>query len=122
MENKVFFKLFFKDGEQINFRCLPASNNTSINGVYNENTASVLKALNEQGKDIYFTVNSGGTHSNEISRINAVFIDWDCGRDKDKNYYDLATVAEFKTQRLEDIHRFELSPSVIVETRNGLHI
>jgi hypothetical protein len=122
METKEFLSLFLKNNETIDFRCLPASGTTNINGIYNENTIKILEALNREGKDIYFTVNYGGTHTDDIQRINAVFIDWDCGRNEEGKYFDLNIVEKYKKERLEEIHKFELEPSTIVETRNGLHV
>ena len=47
---------------------------------------SKLKWLNNhKKKDICFIVNTGGTRNSQISKINAVFADWDCGKDNQGN-------------------------------------
>lgn len=96
--------------------------NEDINMPYSEDLVSKLKSLNAQNYNIYFVVNSGGYSSADITRINSVFIDFDCGRDKDGNYYPTNVVDEFKSTKLQVIEDFELKPSAIIETRNGFHV
>jgi hypothetical protein len=79
-----------------------------------------LKWLNsKKNKDICYIVNSGGTTNDSITRINAVFLDWDCGKDDDKNYFPIEMVKEKKMLFLPILQRFPLRPSFVVETRNG---
>lgn len=79
-----------------------------------------IETENQHG-DIYYVVNTGGTKDYEINKYNANFIDWDCGRDKDKNYYPLEVVKDYKEKVLLNLDGF-LKPTLIVETRNGFHV
>ncbi len=80
--------------------------------------------INEENKlgDVYFVVNSGGDKDDMITNFNAVFVDLDCGRDENKNYYSLDIAREFKNKKLIEINNFEIKPTFIIETRNGLHV
>ena len=49
------------------------------------------------------------------------FIDLDCGRDENDNYYSLNKVRRFKESCLAKIDTFEIKANVVVETRNGIH-
>ena len=123
MNTKTFLEAFHQTNK-INFRALkerqkPLNRN---NRYYNQTTKDELKQLNEQGYDIYFVVNSGGTKQDEINKINAFFIDCDCGRDNNGNYFDLNTVKEYKEKVLQRVQEFGLAPSFIVDTRNGYHV
>ena len=90
---------------------------------YNEDFHKTLSWLNTtENKDICFIVNSGGTKNSQINRINAVFIDWDCGKDEDKNYFPLDIVSKKKAEFLPKLDEFPHKPSFIVETRNGFHV
>jgi len=123
MNTKTFLEAFHQNNK-INFRALkegqkPLNRN---NRYYNQTTKDELKQLNEQGYDIYFVVNSGGTKQDEINKINAFYIDCDCGRDDNKKYCDLETVNQYKQRVLQRVQDFGLVPSFIVDTRNGYHI
>jgi len=123
MDTKTFLEAFHQNNK-INFRALkegqkPLNRN---NRYYNQTTKDELKQLNEQGYDIYFVVNSGGTKQDEINKINAFYIDCDCGRDDNKKYCDLETVNQYKQRVLQRVQDFGLVPSFIVDTRNGYHI
>jgi hypothetical protein len=82
---------------------------------------AILQWRNEQGDDVYYIVNSGGTSDKTIVRINACFGDLDSGRDENKRYFSDDIVAEKKQVFLKRIHEFPLIPSILVETRNGYH-
>jgi hypothetical protein len=119
MDTNNFLHQFHRD-EKINFRVI--KNNFSINlyGTYSEKQ-NELRKYNEQGYNVYFAVNSGGTHNVDIKKINAVFIDFDCGKDENNNYFPLTYTKEFKKQCVEKVKNFKFTPSIIVETRNGIH-
>ena len=72
-------------------------------------------------KDIYFIPNIGGTKTKDITEFKTFFIDLDCGRDENGNYYSLNKVRRFKEAQLVKIDNFEIKPNIVVETRNGLH-
>lgn len=76
---------------------------------------------NENG-DIYYIVNSGGKKDNKINKFNASFIDLDCGRDEQGNYFSLDVVQKYKNEKFNEISNFKLKPTLIVETRNGYHV
>ena len=94
--------------------------NREIRGSYSE-AADILWDLNQQNHNIYFAVNSGGFKDCEITGINAVFIDLDCGKDENKQYFPLEIVDEYKKSKLEELNGFVNKPSYVIETRNGLH-
>jgi len=90
--------------------------------LFDERTDKVLKYRNRLGDDICFIVNSGGTRDKDISRINAVFVDWDCGKDADGRYFGDASVLVKKTEFQNTLTGFRPIPSAVVETRNGFHV
>ncbi|PKM78525.1 MAG: hypothetical protein CVU90_01960 [Firmicutes bacterium HGW-Firmicutes-15] len=79
-------------------------------------------AIANQSKDIYFIVNSGGVNDDSISRFNALFIDLDCGRDEQDNYYPLDITKVYKGAMMMKLESFPVQPTLIIETRNGLHV
>ncbi|WP_338541572.1 hypothetical protein [Paenibacillus tundrae] len=122
MDVKQFFEDIFGERD-INFRCIKNSGSDrpkDANGQYNENILKILQQMNSQEFEVYFAVNSGGYKDADISQINAVFVDIDCGRDEDKKYYNLEIVEKFKRNKLEELSRFEHQPTYVIETRNGL--
>lgn len=122
MDTKTFLEKIFKN-EKINFRALKDNEKPiNVNGYFDENMKDKLKSLNEQGYNIYFTVNSGGTKKEQINKINAFFIDCDCGKDDKGNYFNLDIVKQYKQRVLKKVQEFGLAPSFIVDTRNGYHI
>jgi len=122
MNTKTFLEKIFKN-EKINFRALKDNEKPiNLNGYFDENMKDKLKQLNEQGYNIYFVVNSGGTKQDEINKINAFYIDCDCGKDDNKKYCDLETVNQYKKSVLKRVQEFGLAPSFIVDTRNGYHV
>jgi hypothetical protein len=122
MNTKTFLEKIFNN-EKINFRALKDNEKPiNVNGYFDENMKDKLKQLNEQGYNIYFTVNSGGTKKEQINKINAFQIDCDCGKDDKGNYFNLDIVNQYKQNVLKRVQEFELVPSFIVDTRNGYHI
>jgi len=88
---------------------------------------SKVISLNEissyNGKtELHFIPNTGGNTQELVTGTKAVFIDLDCGRDKNKNYYPLSVVENYKNKKLQELSVFALKPSSIVETRNGLQV
>lgn len=110
--------------EQTNFRCIKSKGKgiKDLNTALNEKAETILQQLNQQGYEIYFVPNSGGYHDKDIIRFNTVFIDLDCGRDENGNYFKLEIVEDYKQAKLKEINQFNNKPSYIVETRNGLHV
>lgn len=114
MNANQFLNKLHGNGE-IRFRCLRRDDhsNQGLSGPYNEHMIKILEQLNKQNYDIYVVPNSGGYRDNDISRINTVFIDLDCGE---------ADTQSFKLEKLEELHEYEHIPSFIIETKNGLHV
>lgn len=67
----------------------------------------VLIAHNEANRGIFFVVNSGGNSDRKINKINAQF--FEC---------DTLSLEE----QLENISKFPLEPSIIVQTKKSLHV
>ena len=93
------------------------------NSPMNINPLDVALVQNEKmGCDVYFYVNTGGTKQNQITHINASFIDLDAGRDTKGKYFTSSIVAKKKTQMLNAINKCPLKPTLYVETRNGYQV
>lgn len=71
-----------------------------------QNILPMLKQHNEKHRGIFFVVNSGGHTDEEITRVNAQFVEMDTG--------------SFEEQQ-EKINSFKFEPSIIVKTRKSLH-
>ncbi len=106
--------------EKINFRVLGV-NARNLYGTYEE-LENELLYYNEKGYDIHFVVNEGCTKGHEIDKITAVFIDIDCGKDKNGKYFELSKVEVLKKYYLDKIRKFMYKPSFIIDTRNGYHV
>ena len=84
---------------------------------------SKLHYLNtHHNNDICYIVNAGGSKDHEINQINAVFADWDCGKDEHNRYFPLSVVSEQKLIFLNSLNSLPLCPSYIIDTRNGYQI
>lgn len=121
MNTKEFLELLHGN-DPINFRVIKGKNARNINGIYEKKTEQLLRQFNEQDYNIYFIVNGGGNRAKDINKINAVFIDFDCGRDKNKEYYPLEVIKKFKDECMKKVGDFKYKPSFIIETRNGIHV
>lgn len=71
-----------------------------------QNILPMLKQHNEKHRGIFFVVNSGGHTDEEITKVNAQFVEMDTG--------------SFEEQQ-QRINAFSLPPSIIVKTRKSLH-
>ena len=122
MDTEMFLKAFHQN-DKINFRTLKEGQKPlNLNGYYTQTMKDKLKQLNEQGYNIYFTINSGGTKKEQINKINAFFIDCDCGRENNGNYFDLDIVKQYKQRVLQRVQDFGLVPSFVIDSRNGYHV
>ncbi|HAT4348678.1 TPA: DNA primase [Clostridium perfringens] len=72
-----------------------------------QSKSKVLMAHNEANRGIFFVVNSGGNSDRKINKINAQF--FEC---------DTLSLEE----QLENISKFPLEPSIIVQTKKSLHV
>ncbi|MGU8237998.1 phage/plasmid primase, P4 family [Clostridium perfringens] len=69
--------------------------------------SKILMAHNEANRGIFFVVNSGGNSDRKINKINAQF--FEC---------DTLSLEE----QMENISKFPLEPSIIVQTKKSLHV
>lgn len=81
--------------------------NLSFNIKDFQSKGKVLIAHNEANRGIFFVVNSGGNSDRKINKINAQF--FEC---------DTLSLEE----QLENISKFPLEPSIIVQTKKSLHV
>ncbi|WP_283717109.1 DNA primase family protein [Clostridium perfringens] len=81
--------------------------NLSFNIKDFQSKSKVLMAHNEANRCIFFVVNSGGNSDRKINKINAQF--FEC---------DTLSLEE----QLENISKFPLEPSIIVQTKKSLHV
>ncbi|HFE9674527.1 TPA: phage/plasmid primase, P4 family [Clostridium perfringens] len=81
--------------------------NLSFNMKDFQSKVKVLMAHNEANRGIFFVVNSGGNSDRKINKINAQFFECD--------------TLSLKEQ-LENISKFPLEPSIIVQTKKSLHV
>lgn len=72
-----------------------------------QSKSKVLMAHNEANRGIFFVVNSGGNSDRKINKINAQFFECDTLSLEDQ---------------LENISKFPLEPSIIVQTKKSLHV
>lgn len=98
--------------------------NRELNKVSSMTQASVDEAIrqNRLGKDVYFYINEGGTKQRDIKKLRACFVDLDAGRDSRGNYLTINKVAVKKKEMMKKIKTFPLSPTYIIETRNGYQV
>lgn len=81
--------------------------NLSLNINDFQSKSKVLMAHNEANRGIFFVVNSGGNSDRKINKINAQFFECDTLSLEDQ---------------LENISKFPLEPSIIVQTKKSLHV
>ncbi|MGU8401221.1 DNA primase family protein [Clostridium perfringens] len=81
--------------------------NLSFNMKDFQSKSKVLMAHNEANRGIFFVVNSGGNSDRKIKKINAQF--FEC---------DTLSLEE----QMENISKFPLEPSIIVQTKKSLHV
>lgn len=92
----------------------------------------VFKRYQHKGYAIYFVVNSGGQKKEKIEKVRAQFNDFDFRKystgEKDENDKEIVffrsdqEVEELKQKCIEMLQNFALEPSIIDETKNGLHV
>lgn len=93
----------FSDKKGIGFK----GKNLSFNIKDFQSKSKVLMAHNEANRGIFFVVNSGGNSDRKINKINAQFFECDTLSLEDQ---------------LENISKFPLEPSIIVQTKKSLHV
>ncbi|TGY46377.1 DNA primase family protein [Clostridium perfringens] len=93
----------FSDKKGIGFK----GKNLSFNINDFQSKSKILMAHNEANRGIFFVVNSGGNSDRKINKINAQFFECDTLSLEDQ---------------LENISKFPLEPSIIVQTKKSLHV
>jgi len=108
-----FLSAFFEPSETVCIRIFSDKPDSAFAGQKLEvkagrfdGIAETLQKHNEQGRGIYFVINFGGHEDNQITRINAQFMECD----------NLPL-----EEQLAKIQAFPLEPSLIVKTRKSLH-
>lgn len=81
--------------------------NLSFNMKDFSSKSKILMAHNEANRGIFFVVNSGGNSDRKINKINAQFFECDTLSLEDQ---------------MENISKFPLEPSIIVQTKKSLHV
>ncbi|AFZ33612.1 hypothetical protein Glo7428_5235 (plasmid) [Gloeocapsa sp. PCC 7428] len=75
-----------------------------------QNGLAYLQQLNQKGYGIYYIVNAGGRENGDISHCPALFYECDTiGKDE-------------QWQKVEELTRSGYEPSLVIETRNSLHV
>ena len=110
---KQFLGAFFDAGDAIHLRIFADRKDQSFTGMKLRTTLEAfnsmvpqLEAHNDKNRGIFFVVNAGGQADQEITRINAQFVECD----------DLSL-----DEQWAQIKAFPLEPSIVVRTRKSLH-
>lgn len=89
----------------------------------NKTVISLEQAQTLNGScELHFIPNTGGTKIKDITKYNAYYIDLDCGRDENGNYFDLDVVDKYKHRKMRELNKFYPHPSAVIATRNGLQV
>lgn len=106
LKTEEFLRLFFGDGESVNFFAIQEGEEQGrrrigcpLGSLQLQKTLKELRGYNEIGYNVYFMVNYGGTKKDEITRVNAHFMEMD----------DIPLAEQW-----EKIMAFPLPPSVVV--------
>ena len=109
---------FFESFGQKHIFCYNGNPRKKISSMtHTSNIEDVLEA-NKKGSDAYFYVN-GGRKQYAINQIAACFCDMDAGRDDEGKYFKPSVVMKHKERFLEKINSFPVTPTWVVDTRNG---
>jgi len=111
------YKEFFKLLGNPNPRCFIKDTNPDI--IIPIQVSDIDKYIEK--KELYFIPNEGGTKTKDIKKFNCFFVDIDCGRDENKNYFPDNVVNNFKRKQYEKLKNFQICPNVLCETKNGYH-
>jgi len=108
-----FLRPFFESGETVNIRVFDDKKRGTFQGQKLEcniddidGMTETLRKHNAQGRGIFFVVNYGGDRDEDISRVNAVFVE------NDKLSID---------EQIAVLDEFPLPPSLMVRTAKSVH-
>lgn len=101
---------------------------------YNNNPRKKLSGMNHttmisevidnninNSSDAYFYIN-GSRKKDDIKSVRACYIDLDAGRDNNGHYFSPKIVKEKKKQFLNMINNFAVTPTWVLDTRNGYQV
>lgn len=138
-----FISAFKSQNEEVYFRIWDdvthraKNHNCKLNIKHYSEMKKHFLEMQQKGHGIFFIVNDGGHKSVDITTINAFFIDMDFGKvpKLDSNgtpikinkktvfeYRTLEEINYYKKEFLKKLELFILSPSIIIETKNGFHV
>lgn len=129
----IYFRLLneVKNKPPLNLECKLSHNNEEY-PLHQE----LFEKYQKNGYGIYFVVNSGGTKKKHINRVNCHMLDMDFGKvpcivDGEVQKEGKSIIYEYRTKNeinkykkdfLKHLSSFHLLPSIVVETKNGLHV
>ena len=114
------FLKYINNGESTIVKVYKYNNKLDRNTMVKINVDSISDE-NKNG-DIYYVVNSGSDKNDGITKFNAVFIDFDAGKNKNDEYYTLEEVKNYKASIINKLKLYNTEPTFIIETRNGYHV
>ena len=93
--------------------------------IYSKIEDKLIHGTSADGVNLFFTPNRiklGQARKNEnIDQYRNLFFDFDCGKDKDNNYFSVKEVQKRKKDIKKVIDTLP-TPTMTVETRNGYHV
>lgn len=108
-----FLSPFFESGETVHLRVFDDKKGSTFKGLKLEREFGKISALEEslrkhnaQGRGIFFVVNYGGDKDDDITRVNAVFVENDNLSIEDQ---------------IDQLTKFPLPPSLMVKTAKSVH-
>lgn len=138
-----FISAFKSQGDEFYFRTwnevvkYPMNYNCKFNLFEYSKLKEIFLKNQSNGHGIFFIVNNGGTHKKDITSINSYFIDMDFGKvpklDDNGNQIKIGKKIVFEYRTTEEIKHYKedfpkrlelfiLSPSIVIETKNGFHV
>jgi hypothetical protein len=106
----------FKQSHIFVYNGNPRKKISSMNHTSDLNEALIANVNNNS--DVYFYVN-GGRKIYAIKQFTSCFCDMDAGRDEQGQYFKPSIVIQKKQEFLKKINEFPVTPSWVVDTRNG---
>lgn len=97
---------------------------TEVDGRFEIGYIGGYNRLADMTRDHYFFPN-GGTKESDVKHLSTLFIDLDAGRDTNGKYLPLSKVRTKKNammKRIADFSSSFMSPTYIIETRNGYQV
>ena len=115
-QNRQRFLNSFNQNHIFIYNGNPRKKISSMN--HTSNLDEALQANVNNHSDVYFYVN-GGRKLYTIKQFTCCFCDMDAGRDNEGKYFKPSIVMQKKKAFLKKINEFPVTPSWVVDTRNG---